>query len=105
MGTDTHLVALGLQNLDVSCNDLRRLPAELSSLVNLEGLAVRANGLGRAPVTVLSMLTALKTIDLRNTAGGQAQELLEEIQCSRLNHVCYTCCTRDWSCWIYGNTG
>ncbi len=59
--------------LDVSINDLRRLPDDMSSLTNLKELQILLNNLPEPPVSVLRHMTALETIDLRDNCGSTSE--------------------------------
>jgi Leucine-rich repeat (LRR) protein len=52
------------QILEVRCNRLRSLPDELSGLQNLKELNLSHNYFRETPVSVLSRMTALVTMDL-----------------------------------------
>lgn len=55
-----------MQKLDVSYNSLSSLQEELSNLRNLKDLVADCNCFPTVPVSVLSRLTALTNISMRN---------------------------------------
>ncbi len=57
------------QKLDVSSNQLICLPGELSKLRNLRELLANNNELSQCPVSILSSLTALTTVDVSHQHG------------------------------------
>jgi hypothetical protein len=65
-GLDAFLIVFVFQDLNLCSNFLRNLPDELSALGHLEKLDVSCNKLEEVPTAVLSGMTALSHLSLRN---------------------------------------